>query len=212
MEKNEIYYYNKYLKYKNKYLLLQEGGLTMKSGIYYLFIHEKDKEKINEFEVLSTFDKKIKSKFGKKNYKSFPSMKNIKQYFPNSHFFYKNKKLDHVFDDKYKDAEYDYFYYISNMKGVKTIFYYFISDNDKKKIKYNFTNLFTESIETNLNNDSKLVLNFLNKSEHIKGIKIYKIKINRLFDNELLETVDFNHTKYKLESESNTKLESESEV
>jgi hypothetical protein len=86
---SEDKYYNKYLKYKKKYLELKEqlaGGITLKKGFYVYFVNDQVKSKLEEL----------------KKYKKMPNNKEIRKLFHNNAYVIRHgdlfKNLEPVFD------------------------------------------------------------------------------------------------------------------
>lgn len=198
-EQTGEYYRQKYLKYKAKYLALQEqsGGLTTKSGIYYLFVDTTDKD-------ISKIGQPIKSKLTKKEIKYFPSLKEIKKIFGkyillNDKTFKSNDKIPIEIYDGKKIMNYSISGIMHNLVDIKCN----LQKDDTNQ--ENYLLLFNEQIKNkNLYFIYKLLTHPVSQNhknyEKLKGInqinKIYKIRINRIGTNELLEESDFKSDEY----------------
>ena len=171
-EQTEEYYRQKYLKYKAKYLALQEqsGGLTTKSGIYYLFVNTTNKD-------LFKIGSKIKSTLTKKEIKSFPSLKDMKKMFPDGVLI--NDKLLTI---EYFNAP------LKKKINVNQLFYKFL--DEKCFLNPNEADKLTLAFEQSIKNINMYMIFKLIDIESIN--KVYKIRINPLGKNELLEEMSIN--------------------
>lgn len=209
MNSDEEYFRQKYLKYKQKYLELQnqQGGITTRTGIHVVFFNRSeatflDKQlNINKFESLKSL----------KPNTNFLTVREMKKIFGLNGVFLKNKTLKCEAINKTNLLIKNFNIFLNKIYKIKEddkIKEDIIDLDDTQKFDFHYYSTFEQTIELEKHQKLKEYLNIIVDVLNTKGYNIdavFIVNINKINKNKLLGYFQFEEKKLELPTNDTNK-------